>query len=119
MPLDISKLPKRYLDDARVGHLEPLAKHLENGGALDALTRQFLAAYLRGEIKFRPGVRRMPAKIDQDIRMALQLTAIMAMKRCSRERAIQIFLDLHPNVNDSTLRSTLKRVPPSFRVRSR
>lgn len=114
MPLDISKLPRRYLEDARIGHFEPLAKHLENGGEVDALTRQFLAAYLRGEIKFPRGQRRMPAKVQQDIQFAIRVDAIMLWKRCNRSRAIKIFLDLNPTVNEETLKSALARVPPSF-----
>ena len=44
------------------GDMEPLAKWIEDGGALDAGTRQWLASYLRGETNRRPGKKRTMAQ---------------------------------------------------------
>lgn len=100
---------------AMSGNLEPLAQHIESGGNLDRPTREFLAAYLRGEIKFKRGNRRtyfQEAKEQRAVSYVRSLRfhyAVLHGSRGSLARAVRTFLDKHPEMSEETLKTYMKR----------
>lgn len=106
------------LSHAMSGNVAPLAKHIEAGGHICPATRQFLASYLRGEVKHPRGNRRTYAKIVQDAQIAGQimfLRRVLGRSRgerlllASEEKAKNAFIDLNPEMNSDTLKTILRR----------
>lgn len=91
------------------GEFEPLAKHLESGAELTLCMREFLAAHLRGEVRFNRGRRatfaqeQLDRQVSDDVKLYGELLNVTAGE--ARDR----YLDAHPNMNPETLRSILKR----------
>jgi hypothetical protein len=100
---------------ARDGNVEPLARHIEKGGHLDAATRKFIAAHLRGEIKRKRGNRRTLAQEEIERKTVNLLRglqfgiACLHGQRGSLRRAIDKYLEMHPQTNEETLKTYLKR----------
>lgn len=109
---------------ARSGKMDPLAKHIEGGGNLDGQTRDFLAAFLRGDVKFKRGNRRTFAQYNRELKVvdavqSLQIhEAMVRGARGSRARAIAQYLDRHPNMNAETLKGYLKHFGQSGLVKA-
>lgn len=94
------------------GDIEPLAKHIETGGNLDGQTRKFLAAFLRGEIKYsrRKFSQRMKElQVVFEVRNLQKYYAGVNGSRGSRNRAIVHYLESHDEMKEDTLKDYLKR----------
>lgn len=95
------------------GDLEPLARHIEQGGDLDPVVRKWLAAHLRGETARTPGLKRTTG---QQVREAKVLAALFFLqeieeeargKRGARARAIRALLDCSPSLTERTVKRYL------------
>lgn len=94
---------------AQAGEFEPFAKYIERGYALNGEMRLWLAAFLRGELKWKKGNRRTMGQMSADIRVLKVIENLMSENGGKQRRAIDSYLDENPNVNIETLRKQLKR----------
>lgn len=97
------------LAHAETGNIEPLARHLEDGGDIGVSMRKFLAAHLRGELDIRPGNKRTLSQIEMECAVCLDIIYKMQMHDCSEYRAIEMYLDENPKANRETVRGYLKK----------
>jgi hypothetical protein len=100
---------------AMSGHFEPLAKYVEEGGELGSDTRDLLARILRGELRFKRGNRRTYAqrmtewRAREAVRGFQRHYTVLHGSRGSRADAIRRYLELHPHVNEETLKKYLAK----------
>ncbi len=100
----------RLMLEAQRGVREPLAKYIEDGGDLCPETRQWLAAYLRGEAsRGKPGPKRTSSQWRADMDLRLAVRDIQAKHRVSENRALKIWVKSNPRMKFETARSSLKR----------
>ena len=100
----------RLLHESQSGVREPLAKYIEDGGDLCPETRQWLAAYLRGEAsRGKRGTKRTNFQWRADMDLLLAVRDIQANHRVSENRALKIWLKSNPRMKFETARSSLKR----------
>lgn len=107
------------LAHAESGDLRPLADHIEGGGNLDDATREFVAAYLRGEIKHVRGNKRTWAQVQKESRVIRELHMIAfqmllnEQENLSERQVIETYLNRHAEdtkpLNDNTLRGYVKK----------
>jgi hypothetical protein len=61
---------------AEGGEIEPLAKHIEEGGALGPDTRKWLADHLRGRHPKKPGIKRLWSQVEREMKVASHIRHI-------------------------------------------
>lgn len=106
------------LAHAKSGDIRPLAKHIEDGGYICPETRLFLARYLRGKLRYRPGNRRTYSQVEREATLASTILYLRrqmgretgeGFKLASEYAAIEAYLKLDETANRATLRSLLRR----------
>lgn len=93
---------------AQTGDFEPLARYIEGGGALTPELREFLAAHLRGELRFKRGTRRTITEMKEGQRLLHRRSVIQREKSVSKEVATFI-LSEETGINPDTIRTQLKK----------
>jgi Mn-containing catalase len=93
---------------AQSGELEPFAAYIEKGGRLTPDMRYFLAAYLRGKIKFKKGNRRTIDAIVRDHQRLRRLRSMMEEHGLGKSKAITS-LAAELSESESTLKSQVEK----------
>ncbi|HDR28859.1 hypothetical protein [Rhodovulum sp.] len=91
------------------GEVEPMAKHIEAGGDLPPDFRAFLAAHLRNELPKRPGNKRTFSQVQMEAGIVSQIRYIMRIMGCSAYKAQKLYLQMHPSMNEETLKTYWKK----------
>ena len=94
--------------DAENGVLEPLAKHIEEGGYIDTPVREFLAKYLRGEIRKKPGNRRTYAQMKKESKHVDYVEYLMRFEGWTQAKAI-VHCAEEMGTNVETVKTYIKR----------
>lgn len=103
------------LIEAEDGNIEKLAAHVEKYGVLwTKEARNFVAARLRGE-KQKRGLKRTVKQQAKEVAIFGIIREIQIDRSCSEYRACEIFLELHPEFNDDTLRTYIRRAKQTLK----
>jgi|GEM_PF-4690591 len=104
------------LFDAQIGHLTPLANHIENGGNIDSEMRKFLSAYLRGEVKWKRGTKRTVAQRNREAKCQMLVNGIRKMESIYLERTVSEYEAMkkyiewyEPQMDPETLKTYMKK----------
>lgn len=103
------------LIEAEDGNIEKLAAHVEEYGILrTAEARKFVAARLRGE-KRKRGLKRTAKQQSKEIMILGDIRELQMDYLCSEHKACEIFLELHPEFNEDTLRTYIRRAKQTLK----
>ena len=96
------------------GDVEPLARHLEEGGYLCQTLRDFLAASVRREIEYARGNKRTLAQMQKEDKHLLEIALIRADAAAdgqliSEHAAMKKYLERHPEMNEETLKGYVRK----------
>jgi hypothetical protein len=108
--IELSEAAEEILDvfnRAQAGELGPFAKYIEDGKPLIKEMRLFLAAYLRGEIKWKKGRKKTIDNIVNRNRNLRRMREIKKMDGINKEEAIAN-LSEELNISAETLVSQIR-----------
>ncbi|MBL9055012.1 MAG: hypothetical protein JNJ84_01915 [Rhodobacteraceae bacterium] len=95
---------------------EALARHIDAGGYLGSMLRDFLVRDLRGEKNLLPrGNKRTDAQVQREIIQVYKIFSMMMLDGLSRHAAISNLIEQEPHLN----RKQLERLAQSASKRSR
>jgi hypothetical protein len=104
----------RCLLAAEEGNSEPLAELIEREGCLATPeAREYVAARLRGEKKKR-GNKRTLGQIKMELNLLQEIRMIEKDLGCTEYKAIKVYLASHPDMNEDSLKTYLKRAKESL-----
>jgi hypothetical protein len=98
----------QILARAQTGDLEPMARYIERFPWLMPEVREFIAAHLRGQLKFKPGARLTIDQLLERSRNLRRFREIVREQGVSHEEAREILAD-ELGISDETLRWQLKK----------
>lgn len=108
----------RALSDAQDGDPVPLANLIRSVGRLEAWeARQFVADQLEGK-KRQKGSKRTIAQQAKEVGILGMVRDIQKELNCSENRALEVFLDRHPDATDNldTLRTYVRRAKATLKA---
>lgn len=90
--------------------VEGLARHIEAGGYIGPMLRDFLTRHLRGEKDLLPrGNKRTDAQIQREKLYVYRIFEHMMLKQTSQHAAITALLDREPNLNRKKLEALISK----------
>ena len=101
---------------AEGGDMKPLIEHIENGGEIESIIREFLVRHLRGEVgkRGKTGKKRGPkpkkATLDRKRDIAMDIFMLMKHDGIKRSEAKKAYLERYPDLNEETLDGFLREL---------
>ncbi len=94
---------------AQAGELEPFAQYIEDGHSLTPDMQLWLAAYLRGDLKWGRGRKLSIDQMSEDVRVYRAVEDLKQKYDLNKREAMDRYLDDNPDFNLDTLKKIWRR----------